>query len=90
MFKALGQGDRLRVLATFAASKESSPKLVADALGIPLGNVSYHTRTLVDAGLLDLTGTTPRRGALEHHYALSDLGRKALKAAQRLDRDLNR
>lgn len=56
-----------------------SPKQLSKALGEPLGDVSYHIRTLAHAGLLKLAGTEPRRGALEHFYqrAGNHLDRKA-------------
>ena len=46
----------------------ASPSELAEELGEPLGNVSYHVRNLADLGCIELVGTTPRRGALEHHY----------------------
>jgi DNA-binding transcriptional ArsR family regulator len=45
-----------------------SPTEIAAEFGEPLGNVSYHVRTLLKSGLLESAGTTPRRGALQHHY----------------------
>jgi hypothetical protein len=30
--------------------------------------VSYHVRILARLGLIELVRTTPRRGAVEHHY----------------------
>jgi DNA-binding transcriptional ArsR family regulator len=45
-----------------------SPKQMAEAMGAPLPQVSYHVRRLADAGLLELVDTIPRRGALEHFY----------------------
>ena len=40
----------------------------ADKLAEPLGNVSYHVRTLADLGLIELVRKVPRRGAIEHYY----------------------
>jgi DNA-binding transcriptional ArsR family regulator len=51
---------------------EASPRQMADRLREPLGNVSYHVRQLRDAGLIELTRTQPRRGAVEHFYVLAD------------------
>jgi DNA-binding transcriptional ArsR family regulator len=45
-----------------------SPKTLAEQLGQPIGNVSYHVRCLVEAGVLKLATTKPRRGAVEHFY----------------------
>jgi hypothetical protein len=48
-----------------------SPVELAAAFGGPLGNVSYHIRSLLSEGLLARAGTTPRRGAAQHHYTAS-------------------
>src|SRR5262249_53340421 len=47
----------------------ASPKALADRLGISLGVVAYHVRTLHELDLLKLVGTRQRRGATEHMYA---------------------
>lgn len=47
---------------------EASPKELAQTLDEKLGNVSYHVRILARLGLIELVRTTPRRGAVEHHY----------------------
>jgi hypothetical protein len=46
----------------------ASPSELAGELGEPLGNVSYHVRTLAELKCIELVRTTPRRGAVEHHY----------------------
>jgi DNA-binding transcriptional ArsR family regulator len=46
----------------------ASPRELADELDAPLGNVSYHVRTLSSLGLIKLVKKTPRRGAIEHYY----------------------
>jgi DNA-binding transcriptional ArsR family regulator len=46
----------------------ASPRQIADELGTPLSNTSYHVRQLVALGLVELVGRTARRGAIEHHY----------------------
>lgn len=48
-----------------------SPTELADEFKAPLGNVSYHVRKLSQIGLLKSAGTTPVRGALQHHYKLT-------------------
>jgi DNA-binding transcriptional ArsR family regulator len=65
--KALAHPVRVRALAILV-EREASPSELADELGEPLGNVSYHVRLLHDLGLIELVSTTPRRGAIEHHY----------------------
>jgi DNA-binding transcriptional ArsR family regulator len=54
----------LRVLETRVAS----PSEIAEEIEAPLGNVSYHVRFLARVGLIELTSTKPRRGAVEHYY----------------------
>jgi DNA-binding transcriptional ArsR family regulator len=49
-----------------------SPNELAFELQEPLGNVSYHVKELARDGLIRLVETIPRRGALEHYYALTD------------------
>ena len=46
----------------------ASPNELAKELQEPLGNVSYHVRTLADFGLVKLVRKRPRRGAIEHFY----------------------
>ena len=65
--KALAHPLRVRALAILT-EREASPSELAEELDEPLGNVSYHVRLLHDLGLIELVGTTPRRGAIEHHY----------------------
>lgn len=65
--KALSHPLRVRILALLEEEK-SSPVQLSKRLGAPLGTVAYHVRTLHELGLLEDAGTTPRRGAVEHHY----------------------
>lgn len=65
--KALGHPLRVRILAMLE-EEESSPVRLSEKLGASLGTVAYHVRTLHDLGMLEHTGQTPRRGAVEHHY----------------------
>jgi hypothetical protein len=59
---------------------EASPHVLADLLREPLNRVSYHIRALRDWEVLELTGTTPRRGALEHHYRVARSARPIIHA----------
>lgn len=45
-----------------------SPSKLANELDHPLGNVAYHIRILAESGVLKLSTTKPRRGAVEHFY----------------------
>ena len=65
--KALAHPLRWRIL-TLLDERTASPSELADELGAPLGNVSYHVRQLAGLGLIKLVKKTPRRGAIEHHY----------------------
>ncbi len=46
----------------------ASPKQLSDRLGVSLGVMAYHVRTLHQLDLLKLVGTRQRRGATEHMY----------------------
>jgi DNA-binding transcriptional ArsR family regulator len=65
--KALAHPLRARILAILN-DRVASPNQMAELLGEPLGNVSYHVKALVDLTCIELVGTTPRRGAVEHFY----------------------
>jgi DNA-binding transcriptional ArsR family regulator len=67
VYKALSHPLRMKIMAILSEG-EASPSDLAERLGEPLGNVAYHTKTLVDLDCIELTRTAPRRGALEHYY----------------------
>lgn len=69
IYKALSHPLRMRML-TALSDREASPKELSVELGEPLGNVAYHMRMLEELGCIELVRTTPRRGAVEHHYRL--------------------
>src|SRR5687768_10485785 len=51
-----------------------STKELAELFEQPIQRVSYHVRTLVEAGLLRVVRQTRRRGAVETHYeGIADL-----------------
>ena len=68
MVKAFAHPLRLEILRSLGA--RASPTELARKLGAPLGSVSYHVRVLADMGALELVDQAPRRGAIEHYYAL--------------------
>ncbi|HEX2105992.1 MAG TPA: winged helix-turn-helix domain-containing protein [Solirubrobacteraceae bacterium] len=70
--KALSHPLRVRML-TLLNQKVCSPSELAEELGEPLGNVSYHMRFLADLKMVKLVRTEPRRGAVEHYYQALEL-----------------
>ena len=75
IIKALTHPLRVSILGTLE-ERTASPSELAEELGAPLGNVSYHVRQLHALGLIKLVKKTPRRGAIEHHYKA--VGRAAI------------
>ena len=50
------------------AERTMSPKELADDLGAPLSDVSYHVRVLRELKAIELVRTEPVRGAVAHYY----------------------
>lgn len=67
--KALGHPLRVRLMALLE-NRTASPRALADLLGVKLGVVAYHVRTLERLGMVELVKETRVRGAVEHHYRL--------------------
>jgi DNA-binding transcriptional ArsR family regulator len=67
LVKALAHPLRVQILSTLE-DRVASPSDLAAELNAPLGNVSYHVRTLADLGLVKLVKRRTRRGAVEHYY----------------------
>jgi DNA-binding transcriptional ArsR family regulator len=67
--KALSHPLRVQILRLLE-EKDASPVEISTALGLPVNRVSYHMRQLARFDLIKLVKTTPRRGAVEHHYRL--------------------
>ena len=65
--KAYAHPLRIHILGKLD-NRVGSPSELAEELGAPLTHVSYHVRQLAGLGLIKLVKTTPRRGAVEHHY----------------------
>jgi DNA-binding transcriptional ArsR family regulator len=78
--KALNHPTRALIAAALVRLPQSSPAQLSIAFHIPLGSVSYHVRQLIQAGFLLATDTRPRRGAIEHFYALHPSLQTALLA----------
>jgi DNA-binding transcriptional ArsR family regulator len=66
--KALSHRLRVQILQRLEEAGEASPMGLAQALGEPVGNVSYHVRILCELDCVELVRTEPRRGALAHFY----------------------
>ena len=69
--KALAHPLRVRILTSLHRDI-SSPNQLAQELNEPLGNVSYHVKTLLEYDCVELVKTEPRRGAVEHFYRATD------------------
>ena len=67
LLRAISTPLRHRLLSMLDG-RTASPNQLARELGLPLGRVRYHIRLLSDLGAIELVGTEPRRGALEHFY----------------------
>ena len=67
LVKGLAHPLRIQILRVLE-NRVASPSEIADEISAPLGNVSYHVRFLARVGLIELTSTKPRRGAVEHYY----------------------
>ena len=61
----------------FLTRGTATPTEIAATLRLPLGTVSYHVRFLADRGIVRLAGRTQRRGAITHHYQLTNRDRVA-------------
>ncbi len=80
LIRALSHPLRARLLGVLR-NRQASPRVLAGELGAPLATVSYHVRVLAELKLIRLVKTTPRRGAIEHHY-------EASARAERISREL--
>jgi DNA-binding transcriptional ArsR family regulator len=69
--KALAHPLRVKIL-TSLHNGVSSPNQLSQELGEPLGNVSYHVKTLLEYDCVELVKTEPRRGAVEHFYRATE------------------
>jgi DNA-binding transcriptional ArsR family regulator len=67
LVQALAHPLRAKILYVLQ-EQEASPKELAAELNSPLANIAYHIQVLRKLKLIRLVKTTPRRGAVEHHY----------------------
>src|SRR3954464_15932056 len=82
--KALAHPTRIGILERLEEVGQTSPSEAADGGSSSLPAVAYHMRELKGAGLIRQTMTRPARGAVEHFYELTDLGRAAVKAIDKV------
>ena len=47
---------------------EAAPAAISDKIDVTLGNVSYHTRELLDLGFIEVVRTESVRGSTRHVY----------------------
>lgn len=68
--RAIGAPQRRRILrALHRAGEAQSANELSRAGDSSLGHVIYHVKVLAECGVVALTDTQPRRGAVEHFYA---------------------
>lgn len=67
MARALSHPLRASIMVELSR-RTASPVDLSRDLGVPVENVAYHVKTLVQLGCIELVGTRPRRGAVEHFY----------------------
>lgn len=71
--KALTHPLRIKILEILS-ERMASPNELSKELREPLGNVSYHVKTLLKFDCIELIKTEPRRGAVEHYYRATTKG----------------
>jgi DNA-binding transcriptional ArsR family regulator len=89
LVKGMAHPLRIHILNALQ-DRVASPSEIAEELEAPLGNVSYHVRFLARVGLIELAGTKPRRGAVEHYYRAvgrPQISRKAWKQVPQVVKD---
>jgi DNA-binding transcriptional ArsR family regulator len=68
--RALSSPQRRRILRSLhEAGEAQSSKEISKGSDASLGNVTYHVNVLKECGVVALTDTQPKRGAVEHFYA---------------------
>jgi DNA-binding transcriptional ArsR family regulator len=72
--KALSHPMRVEVLELLEQEEASPAGLTRRIGGVALGLVAYHVEVLENCGLIELVGTRPRRGAIEHFYRAKPAG----------------
>lgn len=65
--KALSHPLRQRLLILYS-QEPASPSEMAERLNVPIGDVAYHTKRLVEHGCVELVGTVKSRGGVKRRY----------------------
>lgn len=65
--KAMSHPVRVQALGILN-QRVASPSDIAEEIGLPIANVAYHVRALLQLGCIEEVETRPVRGALEHRY----------------------
>lgn len=70
LVKALSHPIRVEILETLRG-RVASPKELSREMNESLGVISYHARTLVKCGCLELLHSEPRQGSLEAFFGIA-------------------
>lgn len=68
LLAALRHPLRRQILRLMASEETISPRQLSTLLELPLSNVSYHVRVLVDCDAVSLDRMVPVRGSTQHFY----------------------
>lgn len=71
LLNGLNHWLRRKILRAMPDDQATSPRELAERLGEPLGNVSYHVRFLAECGALVLVDERRVRGTTQHFYRSS-------------------
>lgn len=72
LLAALHHPIRRAILREIDASEDPiSPRQLAEKIGKPVSNTSYHIRILDECKAVKLIGTAPVRGTLQHFYVMT-------------------
>ena len=75
--KAISHPVRQEAIRFLREHGRASPGQIARHVDASLGTIAYHVRKLAELGVVELVGTAPRRGAVEHFYALTGVEAQA-------------
>ena len=81
---ALKNPLRLDFLEQLEGEGKLTPVAFSRSSGLPLSNVSFHVKTLREAGIVAEAETFQVRGSLAHSYELTPLGQMVLKLVEQI------